>query len=243
MANNVATLDTSPVAMLEQLPWWQSISRKDQISIEKETKALGEAFQNMGRSRLAAAEHLSNVHDKVGKGNFQGFLRIFHIKRAWAYETMKGYKNTLQAFPEAVIREAMRRNMPILGASDDKPLGTYTDAVKRLPPPKTEDPVKIGQYLDSIEQARSRARARASKKLETIEADPDVLLQESYRFVIIRLQRLGSKGATRNRFVESLTGMLMTEIGVTKRNFEAEAIPDGFRAQVGRPRKETEEAA
>lgn len=236
---NVAIIDTSPVSMLSSLPGWEALTRKDQISVEKDTKALAEAFQSLGRSRLAIGEHLTNIHERIGGTMFSGYIEAFHFKRSTAFKAMKEYKNAVHWLPEPVLRAAMRRNMPIMGEKDDQPLGIYTDHVKRLPPTKSEDPVKIDQYLDSIEESRKRSRARSSKKLEATELDFDVVTMEAYRFSVLRIQRLSNRRGEKRRFLDKLVGLLLTEIGVSgKQTFEAEAIPDGYRAQVGRPRNE-----
>ncbi len=47
----LAATDMSPSNLLQTLPGWDGLSRKDQIFIERETKGLGEALSDYGRSR------------------------------------------------------------------------------------------------------------------------------------------------------------------------------------------------
>lgn len=243
MTNALAVTDMSPTNLLKTLPGWENLERKDQIYVEKETLALGTTLAEYGQSRLAIGEKLTNIQDKLPKGMFSKYLQAYHFKRSTAYKSIKSYRNSVQHMPEFVLREAMRRNMPILGESDDRPLGVYTDYAKKLPPPASDDKAAINQYLDTLEAAKKRADGRSRRKAE-IEADADVLLKQSYRFVSSRLNKLPNRGRTRRAWVDQLVGMLLTKMGVSGgQTFEPEAVPDEFVAQVGRPRKDEEEAA
>jgi hypothetical protein len=243
MSGKLATNDTSPSNLLQTLPGWDSIPRKDQIYIERETKGLGEALTDYGRSRLSIGEHLTNIKDKLPKGMFTKYLGAYHFKRSTAYKAIASYKNAVQWLPEPVLKAAMARNMPLLGESDEKPLGAYTNAIKRIPPPKSEDPVVIDQYLDSIEESRKRGDARSSKMAE-VDEDAEVLLQHAYRFVSSRLKKIPNRGKSRRQWVDKLVGMILTELGVSgQQSFHPEGIPEEFVAKVGRPRLSDEEAA
>jgi hypothetical protein len=135
----------------------------------------------------------------------------------------------------------MARNMPLLGENDDKPLGAYTNAVKRIPPTKSEDPAVIDQYLDSIEESRKRGDARSSKMAEVNE-DTDVLLEQAYRFVSSRLKKIPNRGKGRRQWMDRLVGMLLTELGISgSQTFEPEGVPIEFIPKVGRPSLKTGE--
>lgn len=233
---SLAATDMSPSTLLQTLPGWDGLSRKDQIFIERETKGLGEALADYGRSRLAIGERLTNIKDKLPAGMFAKYLGAYHFKRSTAYKTMAEYKNAVQWLPEPVLRRAMARNMPLLGESDESPLGPYTKAVKRLPAPESEDPIVIDQYLDSLEESRKRTDARSPKMAE-VDEDSEVLLKHAYRFVSTRLKKIPNRGKARRVWMDKLVGMLLTELGVSGgQTFTAEGIPEEFVAQVGRPR-------
>jgi hypothetical protein len=115
--------------------------------------------------------------------------------------------------------------------------------VKRIPPTSSEDPQVIDQYLDSIEESRKRGDARSSKMIE-VEEDTEVMLQQAYRMVSSRLKKIPNRGKARRVWVDKLVGMILTELGVSgQQSFQPEGIPEGFVAQVGRPRLCGEDAA
>lgn len=232
-----------PVNMLSALQGWSTLTSREQALVEKETKALGEALIGYGRSRLAIGEHLTRVREVLEpKQLFSKYLAAYNLKRSTAYKHMTSYENASRSLPEPVLRVAMARNMNMLGDSPDQPLGVYTDVTKRLPPPRTEDPKKIHEYLDTVEEARLKKKrnVRKSRQMEEIEYDADVLLKECYRFIDSRLQKLPSRGRARRQWMDRLVGMMLTRIGVSgSHSFEAEGIPADFPAVVGRPRQDS----
>lgn len=244
MAGKSLTItEAPPINILQTLPGWENIPRKDQIYIEKETKGLGEALENYGKSRLAVGERLTNIQEKLPAGTFSRYLKAYHFKRSTAYNTIASYKNAVQWLPEPVLLRAMARNMPLLGASADQPLGIHTKAVKRLPPTQSKDPVVIDQWLDTIEELTKKTDARSPKMVE-VDEDTDVLLLQAYRLVSSRLKKIPNRGKSRRVWLDKLVGMLLTEMGTSgHQTFEAEGIPEGFVAKRGRPRIYEEEVA
>lgn len=238
MPTTPAVIDYSPTGLLNTLPGWENLQRKDQIAVERATKTLEGVLMDYGRSRLAIGEQLSVIQEKLQSTNmFSKYLETFHFKRSTAYKAIKEYSNAVQWLPEPVLRRAMSRNMPMLGAEQERPLGVYTDPVKRLPPPDTEEPKVIDQWLDTIEQARIRADSRSKKFIE-VEADFEALLIQAYRFASLRINKLPKGSKIRRQFLDKLVGMLLAELGIASgQTFEPEAIPEGYRAEVGRPRK------
>lgn len=231
-----------PVNVLLTLQGWTALTAREQALVEKETKALGEALIGYGRSRLAIGEHLTRVREVLEpKQLFSKYLVAYNLKRSTAYKHITAYENASKSLPEPFLRVAMARNMNMLGDSPEKPLGIYTDVTKRLPPPRTEDPRKIHEYLDTVEEARLRKKRNVRKsKVDEIEYDADTLLKECYRFVDIRLQKLPARGRARRQWMDRLVGMMLTRIGVSgSHSFEAEAVPEDFIAVVGRPRKDS----
>ena len=222
--------------ILAALPGWEKLERKKQTVVEREVKLLSEDLKGYGRSRLAIGERLCNIKEQVPKGMFVRFLDTVNLKRSWAYNQMTAYNNATKWLPKPVVDVAMSRNMQMLGISEDKPLGVYTDVVRRLPPPKTEDPIKINNWLDSLEESRKKSLLRSNRAVEIIEEDSDVLLKQSYRFVSGRLKKLSNRGRARRAFLENLFGMLLSEIGISQgQTFEPQAVPDDFKPVVGRP--------
>lgn len=225
------------LTILKTLPGWDALNKRDQALIEKETLDLSEAIMGLGRSKLAIGEHLMRVQEKLEPLRmFTRYLDAYNLKKSTAYNHITAFKNATQWLPKPVLDAAIVRNMSIIGIKEDKPLGIYTDAVKRIPPPATNDPKKIAEYLDSVEASQKRTDGR-SKRMAEVEEDPEVLLKQAYRFVVSRLNKLPSRGKARRSFIEQLAGMMISELGVSSSlSFMPEAIPHGFRAEVGRPR-------
>lgn len=250
MTTKLAATDTSPGGILKALPGWEEIARKDQVIIERETKNLGEALADYGRSKLAIGEHLATIQDKLEPLRvFSRYLQAFHFKRSVAYNHITAYKNAVKHLPEPVLKRAMSRNMSIIGISEDKPLGRYTNAFKRLPPPNTEDAEKIDQYLDTIEEAALRSDTRSKKYVREVEKEPTLLMKQFYKFGKRCLSQLPASGNRRRdreqqvAFIEDAMGMLLAELGITSKTIEAQAVPEEFKVGPGRPRKSEEEAA
>jgi hypothetical protein len=170
------------------------------------------------------------------------FLRIlegFHLKKSTAFKTMNSYKNATTWLEPHFLEAAAARNMNMLGESQEEPLGVYSGTFKRLPPPNTKDPKKINDWLDQIEERRRMEAARKRKRAVTqeFEYDEDSLLKECFRFCENRINKLSSRGRARRAFIEKLSGMLVGRLGISNAlTIEPEAVPDGFIAQVGRPR-------
>jgi hypothetical protein len=213
--------------------------REKQI-LEREAKALRSDMVTFAQSKLAIGEHLAKIHEilepKRVFGRFLDNLRSGLSKRT-ALRYIDGFHNAAAMLPEPVLREAMARGMNILGHTEDRPLGRYTLAVKRLPAPKSNNPKVIDAYLEEVAE---KTRELYSNELER---DEDELVKEVFRFFDARFQRLPNSHKTRRRFVETLGGMMVARLGVsTPQTFEPVAI-DTVRAVRGRPRHKEPEAA
>lgn len=238
MANEIIAINMTVGRVLESIPGWNELDRKDQTFIDKEIKALEASLVDYGMSRLAIGERLANIQEKMSKRMFAAFLQAYSFKRSTAYKNIKEFRNASQRLSKPILSRAAARNMNLLGEKEDRPLGVYTEAAKRLPPPNSTDPKVIDQYLDTLEQAKKRSDARSTKMAE-VEADADVLLVQAYRFVSNRLTKLPNRGRAKRAFVDSLVGMMLSEIGVSSaQTFEPESIPEGFKGEVGRPRRQ-----
>lgn len=230
------------ISALSSLSGWERLESHDQKAVQAETKALAEALIGFGFSKLSVGEHLTKIREVLEpKRMFISFLRRFNFSQRTAYRYIQGYENARQRLPEPVLKAAMARGYNVIGHTDDKPLGAYTDAIKRLPPPRTQDPAKISVYLDEVEEARRRSgqrRAKREKQAETeMVYDSDVLLKECYRFIDSRFKRLPHTKKVRSAWVERLIGMVLTDLGSsTAQSFSPVAVPQDFRAVRGRPR-------
>jgi len=254
MAGKLVATDMSPGGLLKTLPKWEDIARKDQVVIERATKNLGEALADYGRSKLAIGEYLAEVQEKLEPLRiFQAYLRAFHFKKSAAYNHITAFRNASRNLPEPVLRRAMSRNMSIVGISEDKPLGKYTNAFRRLPPPNTDDVEKIDQYLGTIEEMalKSDARSKKSEKYTRGKVkNQELLVKMGYKALkrfVDQVETTGNVRQDRARqisYIEDVVGMVLTKLGVASpKTIEPQAVPEEFQIGPGRPRKTEEEAA
>lgn len=214
------------------------LDAKEKAVLQKETKGLEIDALTLGRARMSIGERLLKIQEILKpKGIFVRFLDEIGFDRKTAYNLMNGFENAKAHLPELVLLTASARGLDMMGTDKDRPLGRYSEAVKQLPPPNTQDVKKVNKYLDTVIQFRK------DNFLQERTSNPSAVAQECFRFVEGRLKRLRGHKA-KVAFLESHVGMLMTSIGVsTRQSFSAEAIPTGMRAKRGRPRKEEAEAA
>lgn len=239
--NNVAML--VPIATFTALPWWNKLSDDEKNAVQSEGQQLATSLLNYGQSRLAIGEHLSKLRDTLEPHNLFGkFLRNFHFSKRTAYRYIRGYENAKARLPEIVLKGAMARGFAMIGETEQKPLGIYTDAVAMLPPPTNPTPEQANAWLDAVDKARKTAPEASTavpqgQVMVPVPQNPDVLLKECYRFVSSRFKKLPSNSKTRTAWVHKLFGMVLNELGVSGiQSFTPIAVPEGFKAERGRPR-------
>lgn len=243
LATNEAT-HLVPEAMFSSLPWWDKLNVEEQTTVQTEGMSLAQALLVNGASRLAVGEHLTNLQGTLEPHNLFGrFLKSFHFSKRSAYRFINGFKNAKARLPEPVLKAAMARGINLLGENDQKPLGVYTEAVKRLPPPSNPDAQQANAWLDSLEGVRKTVRQETSDAVGTESFvmpepnDPQTAMKECYRFVSGRFKHLPSAPKVRANWMRGLIGMLITELGVSgAQQFQPQAVPEDFRIQRGRPK-------
>lgn len=222
-----------------QFEWWGKLDVRTQTTVEDKTQELARALMMQGSSKLATGKVLAEIRDILEPQRlFLKYIREgFHMSQRTAYRYIVGYENTAKRLPSQVLERAMARGFNMIGDTPEKPLGIYTDIVKKLPVPKTE--AKADAWLDDVEEARRKIRSRLARRAATEDedmVDPDEALKECYRFINIRLRRLPG-GRTKGNWVRNLVGMVMTSAGIgNEQSFTPVAVPSDFRAQRGRPR-------
>jgi hypothetical protein len=225
-------------AVLEDLP------ENEQVVLQTEGEALATAMLIQGFSRLAIGAHLIKVQAILEPhGRFGRFLRRFRFTARTAYRYIQRYENASANLPDAILKAAMLRGIDISGESPEAPLGKYTTAAKRLPPPSEPTPDQAATWLDQVVAVqKAEVIDRSTPELVApVPQDPDTLLKECYRFVSIRYKKLPIGSKVRSRWVHQLTGMLMTELGVSHpQPISPIAVPDDFRVGRGRPPAERE---
>lgn len=213
------------------------LDAKEKAALQREARGLEIDALNFGRARMSMGERLMKIQDILKpKGIFVRFLDELGFDRKTAYNLMNGFENAKAHLPELVLLTAASRGLDMMGPDKERPLGRYSEAVKQLPPPKTQDPAKVNVWLDKVVEFRKE------HYLQERTFSPSAVEQECFRFVEGRVKRLRGHKA-KAAFLEAHVGMLMTSLGISNRqSFTPEAIPEGMRAKRGRPRKEQEAA-
>jgi hypothetical protein len=236
-----AVPDALAVQTFNSLAWFEKLTPEEKNAVQAEGRALSQALLQYGRSRLAIGEHLSKLQAILEPHSmFSRFLKTFHFNKRTAYRYIAGYNNAKAKLPEPILKAAMARGVNLIGDNEMKPLGIYTAAAAKLPPPSNPTDTQATTWLDQIEQVRRDTRAEehtldAGLTLITNQ-DPQTLLREVYRFVNLRYRRLPNNSKTRTSWVRSLVGMLLSDLGMsTQQTFAPAPIPEGFKAERGRP--------
>lgn len=229
-----------PESVFTQLSWWDKLNANEQQTVKAEGEQLAVSLLNYGKSRLAIGEHLLSIKEVLEpKQLFVKFLRNFHFSVKTAYRYMNGFTNAKAELHEKVLQGAMARGLNMIGESEDKPLGIYTEAARQLAPPShnpTTD--QVNAWLDSVETVRKKIRSGAGVATNVIEVvNPEMAMKECVRFIENRYNKLPHKGRTQSAFAKNLCGYILTIAGIEESvTVEPTAIPAGFRAERGRPK-------
>lgn len=217
------------------LPFWGALERTEQQTVERETKALAEAHAGQVALRTQMGQHLLNLQAVLEpRRQFRPYLNSLHISYRTAYRWMQATKAAKELIPEHVLMAAAARGFDLVGYSAKDPLGPYSESVRRLPPPKNPD--KVPAWLEQIEESRKatghKARGAHSGRRDVA---PERRLRAAFRSVDNQWKKMPN-GKARTQWGLKLIGVLMGEFGIPAQRIEPEAVPDGFRAVVGRPR-------
>lgn len=236
----------NPTGTFQSLSFWNELSATQRDSLISEGNQLSAAILMHGMSGLARGIHLREIqkvlkHLPSSYGAFRAVVRRFSFSERSAYRYINQAEIALATLNEAIIRAGLTRGMNLPG--------DYAQAIEALPPPRALgnaiiDGDKANMYLDKLEEKRREIKANNRKgitvpvktmqnRIHEVKADPEFLLMQSYRLAKNSMHQQPSK--QRVKFLESLVGMLMTEIGVSNKTFQAHAIPENFRRGRGRP--------
>lgn len=240
-----------PPTAFTSMKGWDKLNPQEQSVVQTESQLLAQSLIVNGASRLSIGEHLTKLQGVLEPHNlFVKFLKNFHFSRRSAYRRINEFKNAKAALPEMVVRVAAARGMNIAGESETAPLGIYTEAVRKLPPPVTPDIEQAGTWLDQVEKVRKDSRSSAAtagvgSAFNIPEPlDPNTALKECVAFVKNRYAKLPSNARAKAKWLSTLQGMLLGLAGVgAPQTIEPQAIPEGFLPQRGRPRPGVQQVA
>jgi hypothetical protein len=219
--------------------WFSKLNPEEKSQVNEASEKLAKAMVVGGAARIIQAQVLffmKELLDNRGT-SFTKFLKPFHIKRRSAYRYVKEYENAKGHLTEVALKAAMARGMNMLGETKERPLGVYTDAVKRLPPPKpSASEEQVNAWLDQVEEERKKNRGKATEPEVVSPDETELLLKECYRFFVTRVRRVPGI-RNQKKFTLRLNALQLAEVNITEETpIEPEEIPDDFIAVRGRPR-------
>lgn len=204
---------------LAEMRGWSKLKPEEQSVINQRSRDLAEGLHAEGQSRLANGKNLFAIQEILApRRMFDRFLRrYFHMSRSTAFVYITLYKTALRDSSKKVLDIAMARNYRAVNRPE---------IFKTYPPPKTDDPVKIVQYLDGLERKKG--------KVITIHKDYNGLLKQAIRSIGSCWRHVPEKA--RRAWMRELLGMELTYFGIShEMSFAPQAIPEAFRRGRGRP--------
>lgn len=222
---------------LTTLSWWGELTANVQQVVEAEDKALVEDILLAGKSQAGIGQHLLNLK-KALKGRFEKYVsQRFQFTVRTAYRYIDDYERNNKLLPAPVLRMAMAKGYNL--SRDTQKLQAV---VKKMPPPKTDDPVKVENWLKDAKKASRGLKLVSLNGNEPEPEDQESIQKQCYRFMVLRLKLLPNK-RSQIKCLEAVAGMLYKELGVDEvRSIHPIEIPEDFPAVVGRPTKITASA-
>lgn len=232
-----------PATMFAELAGWDKLNPQEQGIVSAEGTGLAQAMLTHGYSGLAMGKHLAAMQSVLEPHSLFGrFLKPFHFSKTTAYRFIRKYENATKNLAPTIVQAALTRGIDIAGASETEPLGIYTQAAAKLPPPKEPDVVQANTWLDQVvnvrkqERSTSAAAGNATSVGLGVPEDPATALKVCYRFVMVQFNKLPNNLKTRNKWKAQLLGILVSGLGISEEQVTSIPVPADFEAQRGRPR-------
>jgi hypothetical protein len=179
-----------------------------------------------------------NIAEKYRE--FLQFLNTLPFTVRTAYRRIKMYERAVEMWPAEMIVRAIERRSPMLGVTNEKPMGLYED----LAPPDLDETAQYLADLDDLPISRSpyiaieekienylawaelqvRRGAKGAKK----KLSPRYLLKNSFKAMELATRHLPD--GQQETFLDDLVGLAMTLFVGTNasRTFSPARIPEDF---------------
>jgi hypothetical protein len=219
--------------------WWKKLNNVEQKEVMTETQLLSVAVIANMESRIAIGQHLTRLQEILTPyGVFNRFLRTLHITVRSANRYVAGYKNAKAGLPENVLKVAVARGVNVMGDTEAKPFGAYTEVIKQLPPPTAPTQEQAVAYVDAIENARKQARSTAATEgdVTVTPMEPQEAQKVAYRQFQLVFNKLPQNKNVRKAWLKNHVGHILTLAGESTTTFNPIAVPEDFNVQRGRPK-------
>lgn len=251
-----------PIAFkaFEQFAFWSLLNAAQQGQLEEETANLLNAQLQLGLSSIEIGRRLVNIQLILApyRGAFSQLLDSLHVSSRTLRRYMATYKLLLDHINQPVLDAMIAHGFTLRGATDDRPLGEYTEAYLALtennePPPEYPDEDTVISYVNRLELQHERLKAdhhalslvkrrvekAGNESMRAIRNSKEFLLKQNHHLLTSSLRRLPSN--QRDDFLEKHVGYALTLRGVSGKRFEAQAVPAHYNRQPGRPDRIYEE--
>jgi hypothetical protein len=249
-----------PAQVFEQFPFWSLLTQNQQAQLEDETANLLSAQNQLGLSSIEIGQRLTSIRALLApyKGAFAQLLQAAHFSSRTGRRYIKDYQRLLEYVTQPVLDVMKSHGFRLLGATRDRPLGEYTEAYTALinnqePPPAEADEEAALSYVTKLELQHERLKAdpkvlslvkkrvelSGNEDMKARRNSPDFLLKQNHYLLKSSLRRIPSN--QRDTFLEKHVGYALTLRGVSRKSFEAQAIPSRYNLKPGRPTLESME--
>jgi hypothetical protein len=223
--------------------WWIKLSASEQKQTMFEDEHLNEGLIKEGEGKLSIGKALMEIQNILEPlGCFLAYLKyrnqFSHRKfsQRTAYRYIAGWKHAHENIPEVALTQALKQGMEIIGTSDDRPFGAYTEAIAVVPPPKKATVKNATAWLRNIEEYRSTKKPPGASPPPGRAVDEEDLMHEAFVLIVRRLNRLPLESQA--KWIVRLSGILMRAAKVVKgQMIRPAAIPEGWSVAKGRPKK------
>lgn len=235
---------------LPNTPGWTGLSQTKKEWLQEKTSNIKKFASSEG---LAAAQGAVELYDvKQGlKGeamNLTDYIRTVYGQAERTGWRRLDYVEDLidKGWPIHVIKAVAERGALLLRGSTGIGLKDLVNVAKELPAPQQDDDKVIDAFIEKKVRDKLRehkAERRAGRSVKLTDEDSAKILFNTGRRIMRATKSLGTSAENR-AFIRTVVGWWMEERAIHG-TIECKrlAIPDGVVAQVGRPRKRTEENA
>jgi hypothetical protein len=229
------------VSTLTTEEWFAKLSASEQKQVAFEDQSLSSGLKTEGEGKLAIGKALAELQNILEpQGCFLAYLkyrnRLSHRKfsQRTAYRYITGWKHAHATIPEVALSQALANGMEIIGSSEERPFGAYTEAIQAVPPPKKVTDKSATAWLKTIEDIRAAKKPQIP--VEKPPVNEEVLMHEAFILITRRLNRLPLEAQA--KWIIELSGILMRAAQVVKAQMiKPVPIPKGWEVVRGRPKK------
>jgi len=230
---------------------WESITDWDKIEPQKQKalkecaggiydELLSQGFSHVREAlRIHAAKQLC-LHE----GQFEEYLSLIYGKSVkTAYNRLETYKQLRAKYSEEQIAWLATRGQALM-PYPDMPVGLFVRASKGLPAPKTADEETMSVFAMKVGE-RVKALRQASRQKAAWFPNKEAGLKYALNNMLCVFRRVKFRNEEEKReWFFRFTGMVLADQLLTEKEvvITPQPIPEGFKNQVGRPRKKRRSA-